>query len=244
MIKTILIDDEPLARAIIKEYLADHSEFEVVKECNNGFEGLKAIQEIKPDLLFLDVQMPKINGFEMLELLEYTPPIIFTTAYDEYAFKAFEAQAIDYLLKPFSKDRFNKAILKWKKANAQSEQNSAPHNLSLGHAEEANRIVVKNGGSIKIIPIGEIFYLEAYDDYVKIHTKDGIYLKKQTLAHYDSILEAKEFVRVHRSFLVQIKNISKIEPMEKNSHIAILTNKEKIPLSRTGYIQLKNVLGL
>jgi two-component system, LytTR family, response regulator len=244
MIKTILIDDEPLARAIIKEYLADHPEFEVVKECTNGFEGLKAIQEIKPNLIFLDVQMPKINGFEMLELLDYTPPIIFTTAFDEYAFKAFEAQAIDYLLKPFGKDRFNKAILKWKKANIQSEQNLAPLNLSMGHAEESNRIVVKNGGSIKIIPIAEIFYLEAYDDYVKIHTKEGIYLKKQTLAHYDSVLEAKEFVRVHRSFLVQIKTISKIEPMEKNSHIAILTNKDKIPLSRTGYLQLKNVLGL
>lgn len=244
MIKTILIDDEPLARDLIKEFLASYPEFEVIKECNNGFEGVKAIQELQPQLVFLDVQMPKINGFEMLELIDHKPAIIFTTAYDEYAFQAFEAQAIDYLLKPIGKDRFDKAIQKWKTTLLNTELKTPSPDSQFHHSEETNRIVVKFAGNIKIIPIQEVLFLEAYDDYVKIHTKDGVFLKKRTLQHFDNILNKHEFVRVHRSFLVQLKAINKIETMEKNTHIAILINKAKIPLSRTGYQELKLVLGL
>ena len=244
MIKTILIDDEPLARELIKEFLASFPEFEVIKECNNGFEGVKAIQDLQPQLVFLDVQMPKINGFEMLELLDFKPSVIFTTAYDEYAFQAFEAQAIDYLLKPIGKERFNKAIQKWKSTQQAIEIEPEIKHNHLSHAEETNRIVVKFAGNIKIIPIQEVLYLEAYDDYVKIHTKEGVFLKKKTLQHFENILSKQDFVRVHRSYLVQLKSINKIETMEKNSHIALLINKDKIPLSRTGYQEIKSVIGL
>src|SRR5450631_3030972 len=163
--KTIIIDDEPLARSIVKEYLQKHAELELVQECSDGFEGIKAIQQHQPDLIFLDVQMPKINGFEMLELVEQQPAVIFTTAFDEYAIKAFEAHAIDYLLKPFSKDRFNKALKKWKEQhnNAEPKQNTTAL-LENTHKqpEEQNRVVVKNGNNIKIIPVNDIHYLEAY----------------------------------------------------------------------------------
>jgi len=247
MIKTILIDDEPLARSIVKEYLQGYSEFEIVEECNNGFEGVKAIQKFQPDLLFLDIQMPKINGFEMLELLEQAPPVIFTTAFDEYAIKAFETHAVDYLLKPFSKERFNKAIQKWLQSRKENKPIIDPSLLieNVGkHADEQNRIVVKNGSNIKIIPVQDVIYIEAYDDYVKIFTKDGHHLKKKTLSHFEHVLDPDLFLRVHRSYLIQLAQITRIEVFEKNNHIALLRNGSKIPLSRSGYIKLKESLGL
>ena len=167
MIKTILIDDEPLARSITREYLQSYQDIEIVQECNDGFEGVKAITQHKPDLIFLDIQMPKITGFEMLELLEHSPAVIFTTAFDEYAIKAFEAHAIDYLLKPFSKERFDKALQKWMSQRKQSTGPSAILSDEIRQPEERNRIVVKEGGNIRIIPVQDILYVEAYDDYVK-----------------------------------------------------------------------------
>src|ERR1700754_116277 len=173
MRRALIIDDEPLARMVVKEYLQNFSEIELLQECNDGFEGLKAIQQYQPDLIFLDVQMPKINGFEMLELVEQPPAVIFTTAFDEYAIKAFEAHAIDYLLKPFSKDRFAKAVQKWLANHQTSGAKPATNaliNEEVRQPEERNRIVVKEGSNIRIIPVHEIVYLEAYDDYVKIFT--------------------------------------------------------------------------
>ena len=247
MIKAVLIDDEPLARSIVKEYLQPYSEISIVDECNNGFEGVKAIQQHRPDLIFLDIQMPKINGFEMLELIEQTPAVIFTTAFDEYAMKAFETHAVDYLLKPFSKERFDKAIQKWM-VNATGAKNESTLKsiieTSGKHAEEQNRIVVKNGSNIKIIPVQDVIYIEAYDDYVKIFTKEGHHLKKKTMSHFESVLDATEFLRVHRSYIVQLAQITKIEPFEKNNHLALLKSGAKIPLSRSGYVKLKEVLGL
>jgi two-component system LytT family response regulator len=247
MIKTLIIDDEPLARSLILEYLAPFAEIDVVQECGDGFQALKAINDTQPQLIFLDVQMPKINGFELLELLDQPPLVIFTTAFEEYAIKAFEAQALDYLLKPFSQDRFEKAIYKClekiKAATHESQKDLSPH----GHfpqPEEQNRIVVKNGSTIKIIPVQEVLYLEAFDDYVKIITKEGNHLKKKTLSHYESVLNPRDFQRVHRSFLVNLQKISRIEPFEKNSHIAILVNGVKVPLSRAGYLKLKETLGV
>ncbi len=247
MIKVILIDDEPLARSIVKEYLKTYEEIEVVQECNDGFEGVKAIAQHQPDLIFLDIQMPKINGFEMLELVDNAPSVIFTTAFDEYAIKAFETHAIDYLLKPFSKERFDKAIQKWTTQRAQNTGNTNIKSLlesNIKQPEEHQRVVVKNGSNIKIIPTQDILYIEAYDDYVKIFTKDGYSLKKKTMSHYEKVLDSSEFLRVHRSYIVQLQQITRIEPLEKNSHIALLKTGVKVPLSRTGYARLKEVLGL
>jgi two-component system, LytTR family, response regulator len=243
MIKTILIDDEPLARSITREYLSAYPQIEVVQECNDGFEGVKAITQHKPDLIFLDIQMPKINGFEMLELLDPCPAVIFTTAFDEYAMKAFESNAIDYLLKPFSKERFDKALQKW----LSQQQTSAPTKIvseQIRQPEERNRIVVKEGGNIRIIPVTDIQYLEAYDDYVKIYTQKEMFLKKKTMSFYENSLDGNQFVRVHRSFLIQLSQLTRIEPLEKDTHVALLKNGVRIPLSKTGYTKLKTVLGM
>lgn len=246
MIKAIIIDDEPLARQIVAEYLGSRKDFCIVQECNNGFEGIKAILQHQPDLIFLDIQMPKINGFEMLELCEQKPAVIFTTAFDEYALRAFEINAVDYLLKPFSKDRFDMAIQKWMEHH--HHKNEAPKIESLLREaitqNENKRIVVKKGSQIRIIPLHEIIYLEAYDDYVKIIVNDGTFLKKQTMSFYEKLLEHNNFVRVHRSYLVQLNQISKIEPFEKNAHVAILKNGTRISLSRSGFLNLKDKLGL
>jgi two-component system LytT family response regulator len=247
MIKAIIIDDEPLARSIVKEYLQAHNDIEVLQECNDGFEGVKAITMHKPDLIFLDIQMPKINGFEMLELIEQPPAVIFTTAFDEYAMKAFETHAIDYLLKPFSKERFDKALHKWQQHHKKPEARVAQTTIlseEVRQPEERNRIVVKENGNIRIIPVHEIQYVEAYDDYVKIYTQKEMFLKKKTMGFYEQSLSADQFVRVHRSYIVQLNQITRIEPLEKDSHIALLKSGAKIPLSKSGYAKLKTVLGL
>ncbi len=176
--KVIIIDDEPLARSIVKEYLQSYTDIEVVAECNDGFEGMKAIQQYEPELIFLDIQMPKINGFEMLELIENPPSVIFTTAYDEFAIKAFELNATDYLLKPFSKERFDKAVQKYLQQSAAPQPHAVLETAAQSPAQQ-NRIVVKDGSKIKIIPVTQIHYLEAADDYVKIVTADGTFLKKK-----------------------------------------------------------------
>jgi two-component system, LytTR family, response regulator len=245
MIRTILIDDEPLARTIVNEYLQHYPEIQIVQECNDGFEGVKAITTHKPDLIFLDIQMPKINGFEMLELIDSPPAVIFTTAFDEYAIKAFEAHAIDYLLKPFSKERFDKAITKWLHQRKQGHTTSTvPLTETISQPEEKNRIVIREGGNIRIIPVHEVLYLEAYDDYVKIYTAKEMFLKKKTMSFYENTLDPSQFVRVHRSYIIQLAQLTRIEPLEKDTHVALLKNNARIPLSKTGYTKLKAVLGL
>lgn len=249
MKKVLLIDDEPLARMVVLEYLQGFPQLTVMQECNDGYEGVKAINQHQPDLIFLDIQMPKINGFEMLELLEQPPAVIFTTAFDEYAIKAFETHAVDYLLKPFSKERFDKAVNKWldQQKNKTVPGNSNTQQLleTVAHSPaQNNRIVVKNGSKIKIIPVNEVLYLEAADDYVKVHTAEGYFLKSKTMAHFENALDAAIFCRCHRSFLVNTQHITRIDPYEKDSHIAILKNGMKVPVSRSGYAKLRDVLGL
>ena len=244
MNKVVIIDDEVLARSMVKEYLQKHPEFEVVAECGDGFEGLKAIQEHKPDLIFLDIQMPKISGFEMLELVDDHPAVIFATAFDEYAIKAFDAHAIDYLLKPFDQERFDKAISKFL---AQHKNDTAATRDLLNDAQLPNinnRIVVKNGSKIKIIPVHEVLYLEAADDFVKVFTKDGYFLKNKTMAFFETFLPQDMFVRSHRSYIVNIGEISRIDPYEKDGHVAVLKNGAKVNVSRNGYGKLREVLGL
>lgn len=245
MIKAIIIDDEPLARLIIADYLKEYNDISVITECSDGFEGAKAIQQHKPDLVFLDIQMPKLTGFEMLELLDKIPNIIFTTAFDEYAIKAFEKNAIDYLLKPISKDRFEQAIIKFKSNyNALSAPTNTDKLNSIMEEETLERIVVKNGAQIKIIPVQQVSHLEAYDDYVKIHTKEGVFLKNKTMSSFEKQLDPKQFVRVHRSFIAKVDQLAKIELLEKESYIATLTNGEKINISKSGYARLKQIIGL
>lgn len=243
MTRAVVIDDEPLARSIVVEYLNAYPDIAIVQECNDGFEGVKAVAQHKPDLIFLDVQMPKINGFEMLELIDDPPGVIFTTAFDEYAIKAFEAQAIDYLLKPFSKERFDKAIQKWLVTRQQDRKVFLPQE-QIRQPEERNRIVVKESGNIRIVPVNEIQYLEAYDDYVKIFTPREMFLKKKTMSFFENMLDPAEFVRVHRSYIVHLSHITRIELLEKDTHIARLKSNTAIPLSKSGYIKLKTVLGL
>jgi two-component system LytT family response regulator len=245
MSKVIIIDDEPLARSILKEFISKYPDLEIAEECNDGFEGVKAIQQHQPDLIFLDIQMPKINGFEMLELIEQPPAVIFTTAFDEYAIKAFEAHAIDYLLKPFSEERFDKAIQKWKEKVPVSKKNTEELLETASQLpSQTQRVVVKTGSKIKIIPVQDIFYLEAADDYVKVHTHEGSFLKNKTMNHFEQTLEAHIFVRSHRSYIVNVQQITRIDPYEKDNHIAILRSGAKVPVSRNGYVKLRAVLGL
>lgn len=247
--KAIIIDDEPLARSIVKEYLQAYPEITLLQECNDGFEGVKAINQLQPDLIFLDIQMPKINGFEMLELIENPPHVIFTTAFEEYAIKAFETHAVDYLLKPFSKERFDKAMQKLfqQQKTAEKIAEEKTRNVLETAAQspvQSSRIVVKDGNKIKIIPVTQVQYLEAADDYVKIHTAEGSFLKKKTMQFFEDSLAPFHFVRVHRSYILNTQLITRIDAHEKDSHLALLSSGVRVPVSKAGYAKLKAVLGL
>jgi two-component system LytT family response regulator len=247
MIRAIIIDDEPLARSIVREYLQEFPQIEITQECNDGFEGVKAIAALNPDLVFLDIQMPKINGFEMLELIEQPPAVIFTTAFDEYAIRAFETHAVDYLLKPFAKERFCKAVEKFLQTASVQQQRTHTEALLQSNTDlptQGERIVVKNGGKIKIIPVPQIQYLEAADDYVKIFTAEGSFLKSKTMGFFEKALPQDTFVRIHRSYIINIQEITRIDPYEKENHLAILRSGARVPVSRNGYAKLKSVLGI
>ncbi|UII33955.1 LytTR family transcriptional regulator DNA-binding domain-containing protein [Fulvivirga ulvae] len=246
MIKTLIIDDEKLARDVIRAYLKSHSDIEIVSECANGFEGVKAIHEVKPDLIFLDVQMPKLTGFEMLELLDTVPVIIFSTAYDKFALKAFEQSAADYLLKPYSQSRFNEAISKARQrltGGGEDKELITKIQESREVAREGlDRLVVRLGSKIVIISLDKIDFIEAQDDYVAIHSEGKKYLKQLTMKYLESSLPENQFVRVHRSFIVSISSIDRLEAMSKDTYMAILKTGIKIPVSRSGYGSLKEVL--
>lgn len=244
MHKVIIIDDEPLAREIVKEYVQKFPDLQLMAECNDGFEAVKAISEYKPDLIFLDVQMPKISGFEMLELLDEPPAVIFTTAFDEYAIKAFEANATDYLLKPFSQERFDLAVNKYL---AQKKDDKSMVNALVDAVTkdmQLQRIVIRDGSKIRIVPLHEVIMLEAADDYVKIHTAKGAFLKKRTMQSFEANLPSSQFVRVHRSYIVNIAQITRIDPMEKENHVALLKDGPSVPVSKAGYQKLKQTLDL
>ena len=245
IIKAIIIDDEKLAREIIKKYLDNFPQIQLLAECSNGFEALKKSNEVKPDIIFLDIQMPKLTGFEMLELMEEKPVIIFTTAYDQYALKAFEVNAADYLLKPFSKERFEEAVNKGLKrltlgSDKKVIEKIIKHNQQ--QAENIERVVVKDGPEIHIIPVHEIKWIEAQDDYVMVHSSKGKFLKQQRMKYFESHLDPKEFIRVHRSFIVAIKEIKKLELLEKETFQVYLSENISLPVSRTGYDKLKEIL--
>jgi two-component system LytT family response regulator len=246
-LKTIIIEDEELARNLLRSYLKDHPDIELIGECENGFDGVKAINDKKPDLVFLDIQMPKITGFEMIELLDFKPQIIFTTAYDQYALKAFELNAVDYLLKPFSKDRMIAAIdkVKHRIQNEEKIDEKLEELSNFRPGEEfIDRIVVKDRSKIHIITVDQIRYIESLDDYVMIYTHDGRHIKQKTMKFFETNLDPKNFIRIHRSYIVQVDNIAEIQQYEKESYIVILKDaaKTKLKVSKTGYKKIKEVL--
>jgi len=246
MMRIIIIDDEQLARKLLRNFLEDINDVEIVAEFENGFDGLKGINELKPDLVFLDIKMPKLNGFEMLELLNEIPQIIFITAYDQYAVKAFENNAIDYLLKPYSKDRLLAAVSKAKSVLSNAEdKRSSIRKLIDDHdsgVDTIDRIAVKTGARIKIIFVEDIEYLESQDDYVMIYTHEGKYLKQKTMKFFETSLPSQSFIRVHRSYLVRLDFVAQIELYEKDSYIIKLKNEQTIPVSKSGYNRLRSTL--
>jgi len=242
-LRTLIIDDEKLARDIVKKYASKIDSLEIINECGNGFDGIKAINSEKPDLIFLDIQMPKLNGFEMLELIEEKPKIIFTTAFDQYALKAFDVNAIDYLLKPFSEERFGEAVNKVLKEQVSLSKEKVKKLQS--HLEDEveylDRVIVKQNQKINIIPIEKVIYFEAQDDYVMIHTEEGKFLKQKTMKYFEDHLDPKDFIRIHRSFIINISRIKEIELFDKDSYKAVLKNDTKLSVSRSGYSKLKEI---
>ena len=239
MTKVLIIDDEPLARSIVRNFSEAKEGFEIIGECANGYEGLKAIDGLKPDLIFLDIQMPKINGFEMLELVDDPISVIFTTAFDEYALKAFETSAVDYLLKPFSEERFDQALAKWK--NSHRIEPTKTFGEIQKQPDDHLRIVIKDGSSIKIIPIQDVMYLEAYDDYVKVHATEKTHLKKKTLSYYEKTLDQRQFVRIHRSHLIHLSHLNGAEPAGNGRLQVTMSNGAQMISSRSGAQELRAV---
>jgi two-component system, LytTR family, response regulator len=246
-IRIIVVDDEAPARDIIKHYLTEVPDVEVIAECSDGFSALKTISQLKPDLVFLDIQMPRLTGIELVEVMTEKPEIIFITAYDQYAIRAFELNAADYLMKPFQKRRFHeavkKAIDKIRAGLSRKEPASEILAKKPEGAQPVNRFVVRKGNGISLIPVDEVRYIEAQDDYVMIHHKEGKAMKQQTMKYFEESLPPNEFIRVHRSYIVNVTEIKRIEPYGKDNHVAILNSGDKVPVSRTGYQQLKDELG-
>ena len=245
-IRILIIDDEAPARDLIKHYLKEVDSLEVIAECADGFSGLKSISVMKPDLVFLDIQMPRLTGIELVEVLTEKPEIIFTTAYDQFAIRAFELNAVDYLMKPFEKRRFldavKKAIDKIRSGTGKNEPASQLLAKKPEPSSPVNRIVVRKANSINIIPVDQVRYVESQDDYVMIYHSGGKALKQQTMKFYEDNLPKENFVRIHRSYIVRIGEINRIEPYTKDNHVAVLHSGDKLPVSRAGYKHLKEEL--
>jgi two-component system LytT family response regulator len=249
-LRVVIVDDEELARQLLREYLDADGRVDIVAECANGFEAVKAIHEHSPDLVFLDIQMPKLDGFEVLELIDPGVAVIFVTAYDQYAMRAFEAHAVDYLLKPFGEGRLWKALDRARRELAESKpvSSSPSARADLAAAARApgqhlSRLVVRDGAKVQIIPAARLDYVEAQDDYVALHSDKKSYLKQQSIASVEARLDPQVFVRIHRSYLVNIERIVRIEPYSKDSKVAVLHDGTQLPVSRAGQARLKVLLG-
>jgi two-component system LytT family response regulator len=244
VMRIVIVDDEPLARAVVREYADADARLEIVADCANGFEAVKAVAELKPDLVLLDVQMPKLDGFEVLELLGREQPVVFVTAYDQYALRAFEVHAVDYLLKPFSAERFQDAIERARerlraKAATPLEDLVRDAKPKSGPAE---RVLIRDGANVHVLPVDKIDYVEAQDDYVAFKSEGKQFLKDQTLSAVETTLDPARFVRIHRSFILNIDRIAKVELYAKDSRIAILRDGTRLPVSRAGYARLSQLL--
>lgn len=244
LLRTVIVDDEMLARAVLREMLEEVPGIEVVAECANGFEAVRCVTESAPDLLLLDVQMPKLDGFEVLELVGTEIAVIFVTAFDSYAMRAFEVHAVDYLLKPFTKERLQTAI---ERARERVGQKSIPgEDLSAaarGPKAYVERIVTRDGAKVHIIPVEKLDYVEAQEDYVGLRSEGKTVLKQQTISSLEQMLNPERFVRVHRSYIVNLERVARVEPYGKNSKLAILTTGDRVAVSRAGYGRLAELLG-
>jgi two-component system LytT family response regulator len=258
--RAVIVDDEALARQVLREFLGSHPEIEIVAECANGFEAVKSVTELKPDLLFLDIQMPKLDGFEVLELIDHDMAIVFVTAFDNYAIKAFEVHAVDYLLKPYGADRFEAALERAKlrmrdksrgSATRESSKDSAtPATLPLANlaaaarppAQYVQRVPVRDGTRVFIIPVDKLDYAEAQDDYVSLCAEGKKHLKQQTISSLEAALDPSRFMRIHRSFIVNLERVARVEPYAKDTHVAVLSNGTQLPVSRAGYARLREFL--
>jgi len=241
--RALIVDDEELARHIIREFLQPHTEIEIAAECANGFEAVKAVAEHKPDLIFLDVQMPKLTGFDVLELIGEEVSVIFVTAYDQHAMRAFDVHAVDYLLKPIGRERFEAALARAKERLG--ERMPAAQELAAAARppqQFLERVVVKDGTRVTLIPIVKLDYVEAQDDYVALASQGKKHLKQQTIASLEACLDPKCFVRIHRSYIVNLERVVRIEPYGKDSRLAILSDGARLPVSRTGYARLQSLL--
>lgn len=243
--RIIIVDDEMLARGVVREYLAEHPDVEVVAECANGFEAVKAITELAPDLVFLDIQMPKLDGFEVAELAGAKTRYIFATAFDQYAIKAFEFHALDYLLKPFSQQRFDQALAHARANLGKSDDGAAVQNMvreAAGRNKPLGRVLIRDGAKVHVINSDKIEVIEAQDDYVQIRSEGKSYLKNQRMAELEEQLDAGQFLRIHRSWIVNIACVDRIEQATKDSYVAILKDGAKVPVSRSGYQKIRAVI--
>ncbi len=239
-LRVVIVDDEAPARMILREACSRHADVELVAECAHGVEALDVIDEKKPDALFLDVQMPRLTGFEMLELLEHTPLVVFVTAYDEHALAAFDVHACDYLLKPFGNDRFDEALARIRERRASTQPSPSYAELSDdARAASLQRIAVRRGSDVDIIPVTNLEYLEARDDYVRLHAGDRSWLKQRTLAWFEKNLDSRRFVRVHRSFMLALDALASVESETKDRHVAVLKSGARVAISRAGMKRLR-----
>jgi two-component system LytT family response regulator len=249
-LRVIVVDDEPLARGVVREFLGSHADVTIVAECGNGFDAVKAVTELTPDLMLLDVQMPKLDGFEVLELLGRSVPVIFTTAYDKYALRAFEVHAVDYLLKPFSEERLAEALGRARVRLAARESGADESAVDVeALVSEARprqgplqRVLIRDGAQVHVIPVDRIDFVEAQDDYVSFVAEGKSFLKDQTMAAVEAALDPLRFVRIHRSYLLNVERIARVELYAKDSRIAILRDGRKLPVSRAGYQRLAKLL--
>ncbi|HUJ32517.1 MAG TPA: response regulator [Candidatus Acidoferrum sp.] len=246
-IRAVIVDDEELARQVLREFLSAHREVEIAAECANGFEAVKTVAEQKPDLVFLDIQMPKLDGFEVLELIGPGTAVVFVTAYDSYAIKAFEVHAVDYLLKPIGAERFEAALTRAKErlAGALPQQTLPPTELAAAArppSQHLDRIPVRDGTRVFIIPIAKLDYAEAQDDYVALACEGKKHLKQQTISSLEAALDPSRFLRIHRSYIVNLERVARVEPYGRDSHVAVLTNGTQLPVSKSGYARLRAFL--
>jgi two-component system LytT family response regulator len=244
-LRLVIADDEDLARSLVREYLKDSLDLEIVAECRNGFEAVKAVTELKPDLLLLDIQMPRLDGFEVLELIERETNVIFITAYDQYAIRAFDVHAIDYLLKPFSAERLSEALDRARQKIDRGEPTATAALAAEARppGTRADRILIRDGGDVHVLPMARIDYVEAQDDYVCFRAEGKRYLKQQTLADVEAALDPARFVRIHRSYILNVDRLAKLELYAKDSHAAILRDGTRLPVSRSGYSRLNTMIG-
>ena len=241
-LRVVIVDDEEPARMALRQDLGAEEGIEVVAECANGFEAVKAVSELAPDLLFLDVQMPKLDGFEVLDLVGRDVPVVFVTAYDEFALRAFEVHAVDYLLKPFSRERLAEALVRARARQTPRPAPAALRETARPAGGPIERVVIRDGAHVHVVPVEKIDYVEAQDDYVAFRTGGRLLLKEQPLADVEAQLDPRRFVRIHRSYLLNIERLAKVELYAKDSRIAILTDGTKLPLSRSGYQRLQQLL--